>query len=197
MTHVVTTMQWTHEWRWCTKTNLSEATVIATIAKKNVERLKKRRRVIRSCWVRLWICDHPRFGGRDVRSSSEGDQSDWFQSLPQLLSYESYWTSRQPYTTTRGSEGQFQLTNKRSTSATFDKAVAPLFRRSNFVRHCCWKLNMFDVIIIIIIHEFHEDTSLETKLQGAQPWFVRLCRKEAKFVRHCCRKRKPKQHSTL
>ena len=50
---------WKHGWWWCTEIKLSlSATVAATTATKR----EKRRHVIRSCWVRSWICDHPRFG---------------------------------------------------------------------------------------------------------------------------------------
>ena len=37
------------------------AVVIATIAKK-----RKKRRQVRSCWVRPWICSRPRFGGYEA-----------------------------------------------------------------------------------------------------------------------------------
>ena len=37
------------------------AVVIATIAKK-----RKKRRQVRSCWVRPWLCSRPRFGGYEA-----------------------------------------------------------------------------------------------------------------------------------
>ena len=123
---------------------------MATIANKR----RKRRQVIRSCLMRSWICNRPRFWGyevllKEMRLTDSKAYHNLFRMNP--ADYQELLTlvSRRTLPTNiRASGRQFQLTSWRSTSATFDKAVHTTHSTATcclIVRHCCRKLNTFDL----------------------------------------------------
>jgi len=75
--------------------------------------------------------DRPRFGSYETLLKITVPDSKAYHNFRRMnpADYQELLTllSRLLHTATRAAERQFQLTNKRSTSATFDKAVTPLF----------------------------------------------------------------------
>jgi len=108
---------WKHGWWWrCTKIKFISNTVIATTAKKT----SKRRQVIRTCWVRLWICDCPRFGGFEAQLTNDirVTDSESYHNVCRLNHTSHSHQHIGIHYKIHALERQFQPTNK-----TFDRAV--------------------------------------------------------------------------